>query len=62
MIVYYTGTGNSKYVADKISAVTGDDVRNVTDFTKGNAPFELGDDEPLADLASYALQHVNHVS
>lgn len=47
MIVYYTGTGNSKYVADKISAVTGDDVRNVTDFTKGNAPFELFDDESL---------------
>lgn len=47
MIVFYTGTGNAKYVAEKIAEITGDVVENLTTFTKEKKPFALAEDEKL---------------
>ena len=42
MIFYFTGTGNSKFVAEKIAQKTGDRVINITDcIQSGNFSFEL---------------------
>lgn len=34
MILYFTGTGNSRHVANKIARVTGDQVENITDHLR----------------------------
>lgn len=47
MILYYTGTGNAKYVAEKIAVVTNDEVKNITYFTKGNEKFSVDKNEKL---------------
>ena len=48
MIFYFTATGNSKYIADKIAATTGDRLINITDCVKtGNFAFDLADGESV---------------
>lgn len=32
MILYFTGTGNAKYIAEKIANVTGDETKNIVAF------------------------------
>ena len=34
MILYFTGTGNSRHVANKIAKVTGDPVENIADHLR----------------------------
>ena len=36
MILYFTGTGNSRYIAEKIAAVTGDELVSMNDRIKKN--------------------------
>lgn len=36
MIFYFSATGNSKYVADRIAAAAGDKTISITDCCKGN--------------------------
>lgn len=38
MIFYFTGNGNSKWVAEKIANETNDRIFNISDFIKGNQP------------------------
>ena len=48
MLFYFTGTGNSKYVAEKIAAVTGGSTMNIADCMKnGQYSFALGENEAL---------------
>ena len=35
MVIYFTGTGNSEYVAKKIAEAVGDEVLNLFDKIKG---------------------------
>ena len=39
MIFYFSATGNSKYVADRIAAATGDQTISITDCCKGDGFF-----------------------
>ena len=45
MVFYFTGTGNSKFVAEKIAEIKGVDVKTVYDRTWDNA-------EEFFDLAN----------
>lgn len=48
MIIYFSATGNSKYIAQRIAAVTGDDIVSVTDCVQANQyQLCLGHDEDL---------------
>lgn len=39
MILYFTGTGNAKYIAEKIAKVTGDETKNIVAYTRDNEKF-----------------------
>lgn len=43
MILYFTGTGNAKYIAEKIANVTGDETKNIVAYTRDNEKFLQGD-------------------
>jgi len=48
MIFYFTATGNSKFIADKIAAATGDDVRNIADCVQNEQYlFEIAEGEKI---------------
>ena len=38
MIVYYTGTGNSRYVAQRFAAALGDDLITANEYIKNDTP------------------------
>ena len=46
MIVYYSGTGNSKYVADMLADLTGDETFNAVEYIKNGVAAELSSDNP----------------
>lgn len=47
MILYFTGTGNAKYIAEKIAKVTGDETKNIVTYTRDNEKFLQGDGDRL---------------
>jgi NAD-dependent dihydropyrimidine dehydrogenase PreA subunit/flavodoxin len=48
MIFYFTATGNSRYIAERIAASTGDRIRDMSDCVQNDGYlFELGADETL---------------
>lgn len=47
MILYFTGTGNAKYIAEKIANVTGDETKNIVAYTRDNEKFLQGAGERL---------------
>ena len=55
MIIYFTGTGNSRFVAEKIAALTADKTCDAAEFTKRNegGNFE-GEDRYLFVAPTYA--------
>lgn len=46
MVVCFTGTGNSRYVAQMIADKTGDQVIDAGEYIKGNRKAELTSDRP----------------
>ena len=46
MIVYYTGTGNSRYVAQHFAAALGDDLITANEYIKNDTPADLHADRP----------------
>jgi flavodoxin len=52
MIFYFTATGNGKFIADKIAAVTGERVMDIADCMKNNrTSFTLDAAEALGFVA-----------
>ncbi len=47
MILYFSGTGNSKYVAKKIQSVSGDEVISINDLMKKGSKEEIKSDKAL---------------
>jgi len=47
MIIYFTGTGNSRYVAEYIGILTGDDVISSNEYIKSNKNAEFSSDKPF---------------
>ena len=46
MVVYYTGTGNSRYVAQRFAAALGDDLITANEYIKNDTPAALHSDRP----------------
>lgn len=44
MIVYYTGTGNSRYVAQRFAAALGDDLITANECIRNDTPADLHSD------------------
>jgi len=44
MILYFSGTGNAKYIAEKIAKETGDETKNIVAYTRDNEEFILNDE------------------
>lgn len=44
MILYYSGTGNSRYIARRIAAITGDELLNITEHLRSgdHSPIDCG--------------------
>lgn len=51
MIVYYSGTGNSKYCAEMIADLTCDELLCATDYIKSGSTAELTSDKPWVFVA-----------
>lgn len=47
MIIYFTGTGNSRYVAEYIGISTGDDVVSANEYIKNNRNAEFSSEKPF---------------
>lgn len=47
MIVYFTGTGNSRWVAEKISLIIGDEVVNSFEYIKSQKKAEFHSEKPF---------------
>ena len=47
MILYFTGTGNSRYVAEGIKSVTNDEIVSINEIMKNNHSKEFSSDEPF---------------
>lgn len=47
MIFYFSGTGNSKFVAMKVAEVTGEKARDIADYVKNGEKAEFPDEERL---------------
>ncbi|MEG2013125.1 MAG: EFR1 family ferrodoxin [Anaerovoracaceae bacterium] len=51
MIIYFSGTGNSKYVAKAIQKVTGDQLVSMNDLIKSNVDGNFQSDKPFVIVA-----------
>jgi len=47
MILYFSGTGNSRYVAQIIQSVTGDEIRSMNDLIKSGSIEKLQSEQPF---------------
>lgn len=57
MVYYYTGTGNSRYVAERISAFVYDDCENLFERLRTNDHTEIRSERPLVFVSpTYAWQ------
>ena len=45
MIFYFSATGNSKYLAQKLQDITGDEMYDIAAELRGNCGYTLADDE-----------------
>ena len=51
MILYFTGTGNSKFAASVISDITNDDIISLNDVIKNNLPTTFHSEKPFVIVA-----------
>lgn len=61
MVVYFTGTGNSRYIAQIIADKTGDQIIDAGGYIKENRKAELSSDRPwifVAPTYAWRLPHV----
>ena len=51
MIFYFSGTGNSRYAACQIAELTGDSVRDISEYVRSATGGEFQDDRPFVFVA-----------
>lgn len=54
MVLYFTGTGNSKYIAKKIAEITNDSLYSINDALKSGSLFNCKDNKLVFSLPTYA--------
>lgn len=47
MLFYFSGTGNSKYIAEYIAEITGDEIISINDYTKQNLFGQFSSEKPF---------------
>ena len=61
MVVYYTGTGNSRYVAQRFAAALGDDLITANEYIKNDTSADLHSDRPwvfVSPTYGWQIQHI----
>ena len=61
MVVYYTGTGNSRYVAQRFAAALGDDLITANEYIKNNTPAALHSDRPWVFVSPTYGWQIPHI-
>ena len=61
MIVYYTGTGNSRYVAQRFAAALGDDLITANEYIKNDTPADLHSDRPWVFVSPTYGWQIPHI-
>ena len=61
MIVYYTGTGNSRYVAQRFAAALGDDLITANEYIKNDTPAGLHSDRPWVFVSPTYGWQIPHI-
>ncbi len=61
MIVYYTGTGNSRYVAQRFAATLGDDLITANEYIKNDTPAGLHSDRPWVFVSPTYGWQIPHI-
>ena len=61
MIVYYTGTGNSRYVAQRFAAALGDDLITANEYIKNDTPADLHADRPWVFVSPTYGWQIPHI-
>ena len=61
MIVYYTGTGNSRYVAQRFAAALGDDLITANEYIKNDTPAALHSDRPWVFVSPTYGWQIPHI-
>ena len=61
MVVYYTGTGNSRYVAQCFAAALGDDLITANEYIKNDTPAALHSDRPWVFVSPTYGWQIPHI-
>ena len=61
MIVYYTGTGNSRYVAQRFAAALGDDLITANEYIRNDTPADLHSDRPWVFVSPTYGWQIPHI-
>ena len=61
MVVYYTGTGNSRYVAQRFAAALGDDLITANEYIKNDTPAGLHSDRPWVFVSPTYGWQIPHI-
>lgn len=61
MIVYYTGTGNSRYVAQRFAAALGDDLIIANEYIKNDTSADLHSDRPWVFVSPTYGWQIPHI-
>ena len=54
MVLYFTGTGNSKYIAKRIADITGESLYSINDAIKSDTLFNSEDNKLIFSVPTYA--------
>lgn len=54
MVLYFSGTGNSKYIAKRIADITNDTLYSINDAIKSNTVFNCDDSKLIFSVPTYA--------
>ena len=61
MVVYYTGTGNSRYVAQRFAAALGDDLITANEYIKNDTSADLHSDRPWVFVSPTYGWQIPHI-
>ena len=61
MVIFFSGTGNSRYAAEKIAAISGETLLNLTEVLRGEKSAELKEEKRLVFAVPTYAYRIPHV-
>ena len=61
MVIYFSGTGNSRYVAERIAEALGDELLSMNDRIKAGDTSPVASDELLAIVPPTSAWRIPHI-